>query len=136
VNPAAPTPDDRGFSEETCVRCGWRMGSPPLNCNNDNTPHVFSSQLSDPAAPTPDGDWQYTEEATRPAPPVVGRAAELAATVREALENTIRSVDGYTGPDVWWKVQVEAALAALSELAALAVARAALDAPPRTQETT
>jgi hypothetical protein len=34
-----------GFSEETCTRCGWRMGSPPLNCNNDNTPHVFPSQI-------------------------------------------------------------------------------------------
>lgn len=31
-------------SQETCVRCGWRMGSSPLNCQNDNTPHVFPSQ--------------------------------------------------------------------------------------------
>lgn len=37
--------DNRGFSEETCLRCGWRMGSAPLNCQNDNTPHVFPSQL-------------------------------------------------------------------------------------------
>lgn len=35
---------NKGFSEETCVRCGWRMGSPPLNCQNDNTPHRFPSQ--------------------------------------------------------------------------------------------
>lgn len=37
--------DDKGFSEEKCLRCGWVMGSQPLNCNNDNTPHVFPSQL-------------------------------------------------------------------------------------------
>jgi hypothetical protein len=34
-----------GYSEEQCVRCGWVMGSPALNCNNDDTPHVFPSQL-------------------------------------------------------------------------------------------
>ena len=38
--------DDKGFSEEKCVRCGWVMGSPPLNCQNDDTPHVFPSQQS------------------------------------------------------------------------------------------
>jgi hypothetical protein len=36
--------DDRGHSEEECGRCGWRMGSPPLNCQNDDTPHRFPSQ--------------------------------------------------------------------------------------------
>jgi hypothetical protein len=36
---------DAGRSEETCIRCGWRMGNPALNCNNDNTAHVFPSQL-------------------------------------------------------------------------------------------
>jgi hypothetical protein len=41
---SADAQDDRGYSEETCVRCGWRMGSPPLNCQNDNTPHRFPSQ--------------------------------------------------------------------------------------------
>lgn len=35
--------ENRGYSEETCIRCGWRMGNPPLNCQNDNTPHVFPS---------------------------------------------------------------------------------------------
>lgn len=37
--------DHKGFSEEKCVRCGWIMGNAPLNCQNDNTPHVFPSQL-------------------------------------------------------------------------------------------
>lgn len=37
--------DHKGYSEERCVRCGWVMGHPPLNCNNDNTPHVFPSQF-------------------------------------------------------------------------------------------
>ena len=36
---------DKGFSEEKCLRCGWVMGSEPINCNNDDTPHVFPSQL-------------------------------------------------------------------------------------------
>lgn len=34
---------DAGYSEETCVRCGWTMGQPALNCQNDNTPHWFPS---------------------------------------------------------------------------------------------
>lgn len=37
--------DDKGKSAEMCVRCGWVMGRPPLNCQNDDTPHVFPSQL-------------------------------------------------------------------------------------------
>ena len=36
--------DHKGYSEEMCVRCGWVMGHMPLNCQNDNTPHVFPSQ--------------------------------------------------------------------------------------------
>ena len=48
---APPTPegphDHKGYSEERCVRCGWVMGHQPLNCNNDNTPHVFPSQLAE-----------------------------------------------------------------------------------------
>lgn len=39
--------DNKGFSEEKCIRCGWIMGHPPLNCNNDNTPHRFPSQQDD-----------------------------------------------------------------------------------------
>lgn len=39
------THDDKGFSEEKCLRCGWVMGHEPLNCNNDDTPHIFPSQL-------------------------------------------------------------------------------------------
>lgn len=35
----------KGYSEERCVRCGWVMGMPPLNCQNDDTPHVFPSQM-------------------------------------------------------------------------------------------
>lgn len=38
--------DHKGYSEEKCVRCGWVMGHPALNCQNDNTPHVFPSTLS------------------------------------------------------------------------------------------
>lgn len=38
------THDNKGFSEEKCLRCGWIMGQPPLNCNNDDTPHRFPSQ--------------------------------------------------------------------------------------------
>jgi hypothetical protein len=34
----------KGYSEEMCTRCGWVMGHPPLNCQNDDTPHVFPSQ--------------------------------------------------------------------------------------------
>ena len=37
--------DNKGYSEEKCVRCGWVMGHAPLNCNNDDTPHVFPSQM-------------------------------------------------------------------------------------------
>lgn len=37
--------DDKGKSAEMCVRCGWVMGRRPLNCQNDDTPHVFPSQL-------------------------------------------------------------------------------------------
>lgn len=36
--------DSQGYSEETCVRCGWTMGEPSLNCQNDDTPHRFPSQ--------------------------------------------------------------------------------------------
>lgn len=39
--------DHKGHSEEKCVRCGWVMGHQPLNCNNDDTPHVFPSQLAE-----------------------------------------------------------------------------------------
>lgn len=37
--------DHKGYSEEKCTRCGWVMGRPPLNCLNNDTPHVFPSQL-------------------------------------------------------------------------------------------
>ena len=47
------THDDKGFSEEKCLRCGWVMGHEPLNCNNDNTPHVFPSQLR------PRSEWPW-----------------------------------------------------------------------------
>lgn len=40
---AAASTDDKGYSEETCLRCGWTMGQPPLNCQNDDTPHRFPS---------------------------------------------------------------------------------------------
>ena len=36
--------DHKGFSEERCVRCGWVMGQPAKNCQNDDTPHRFPSQ--------------------------------------------------------------------------------------------
>jgi hypothetical protein len=41
-------------SREKCLRCGWVMGMPPLNCVNDDTPHRFPSQadwLWDPSWP-------------------------------------------------------------------------------------
>lgn len=38
--------EDKGYSEERCLWCGWTMGNPPLNCNNDDTPHVFRSTLN------------------------------------------------------------------------------------------
>lgn len=37
--------DNKGYSQEKCIRCGWVMGHAPLNCNNDDTPHIFPSQL-------------------------------------------------------------------------------------------
>jgi len=36
--------DHKGHSEEMCIRCGWIMGQIPLNCQNDDTPHLFPSQ--------------------------------------------------------------------------------------------
>jgi hypothetical protein len=36
--------DHKGHSEEMCIRCGWIMGHMPLNCQNDDSPHVFPSQ--------------------------------------------------------------------------------------------
>lgn len=44
VPPEPAEHDHKGFSEEKCVRCGWVMGRAPLNCMNDDTPHVFPSQ--------------------------------------------------------------------------------------------
>ena len=48
---APPAPkgphDHKGHSEEKCVRCGWVMGHQPLNCQNNDTPHVFPSQLDE-----------------------------------------------------------------------------------------
>ncbi len=29
------------------MRCGWVMGHRPLNCMNDDTPHVFPSQQTE-----------------------------------------------------------------------------------------
>jgi hypothetical protein len=46
-SPAEPPHDHKGHSEEKCVRCGWVMGHRPLNCMNDDTPHVFPSQQTE-----------------------------------------------------------------------------------------
>lgn len=56
-------------SEKKCIRCGWVMGDPPLNCQNDNTPHKFPSQVEpecdhlmpDPITgiPTPANEWGH-----------------------------------------------------------------------------
>jgi hypothetical protein len=35
--------EPNSHSREKCLRCGWVMGSPPLNCQNDDTPHRFAS---------------------------------------------------------------------------------------------
>lgn len=59
--------DHAGYSEEKCVRCGWVMGNPPLNCQNDNTPHRFPSQ-GDPLGR--DGDPVEDEDGA-PLPPSV-----------------------------------------------------------------
>lgn len=51
--PTPPQPHDhKGHSEERCIRCGWIMGHPALNCMNDDTPHVFPSQHPVPS-PSP-----------------------------------------------------------------------------------
>jgi hypothetical protein len=39
--------DHKGHSEEMCIRCGWIMGQIPLNCQNNDTPHVFPSQQAE-----------------------------------------------------------------------------------------
>jgi hypothetical protein len=39
--------DHKGHSEEMCIRCGWTMGQIPLNCQNNDTPHVFPSQQAE-----------------------------------------------------------------------------------------
>jgi len=57
--------DNKGFSEETCVRCGWRMGQPALNCNNDDTPHRFPSQQT-PSSPDTDALLATVREALHP----------------------------------------------------------------------
>ena len=48
---APPSPegphDHKGYSEERCVRCGWVMGMTALNCQNNDTPHVFPSQRAE-----------------------------------------------------------------------------------------
>jgi hypothetical protein len=44
---AEPPHDHKGHSEEKCLRCGWVMGHRPLNCMNDDTPHVFPSQQAE-----------------------------------------------------------------------------------------
>ncbi len=44
--------------------------------------------------------------------------ADPADQIRAALEATIRTVPGFTGPPVWWTGQVQAALAALDALQA------------------
>jgi hypothetical protein len=44
---AEPPHDHKGHSEEKCLRCGWVMGRRPLNCINNDTPHVFPSQQAE-----------------------------------------------------------------------------------------
>lgn len=45
VEPMPEKPhDNKGHSEEKCLRCGWVMGDRPLNCINNDTPHMFPSQ--------------------------------------------------------------------------------------------
>lgn len=54
----------KGYSEETCVRCGWTMGQSPLNCQNDDTPHRFPSQSESAATPCVH-EWEYDEEESK-----------------------------------------------------------------------
>ena len=62
--PPAEPHDHKGHSEEKCIRCGWVMGHCPLNCMNDDTPHVFPSQLpikADIEDPFPDVQNPWNE---------------------------------------------------------------------------
>lgn len=138
--------DDKGFSEETCVRCGWRMGSPALNCHNDNTPHVFPSQAALLAkaetaeARTKEATRLYTERNQAHAR---ARAAEAeAAALAEGREGMVTAYDhegryvGCIGSETWrWLIdhpEVDApALIRAHEMFAQAEAGAEADALDR-----
>ena len=55
-------PEPNSSSREQCVRCGWVMGTPPLNCQNDDTPHRFLSQMANEV--DLHNEWKRRVEAT------------------------------------------------------------------------
>lgn len=88
--PSAEPHDHKGHSEEKCIRCGWVMGHTALNCMNDDTPHVFPSQLpieADIEDPFPDVQNPWNE---------INRLR----TVVDAVEAHVSScMDNYLGQD-------------------------------------
>lgn len=94
-NPESPH-DNKGYSEEKCTRCGWVMGNKPLNCKNDDTPHVFPSQhlspgrrpvVSDVASDEIVARLRYYDEYNDHAPPFFcGRVADHIATLTAEVE--------------------------------------------------
>lgn len=58
--------DHKGYSEEKCVRCGWVMGMTALNCQNNDTPHMFPSQRAvlDAIDALHQPDYEYPDECT------------------------------------------------------------------------
>jgi hypothetical protein len=60
--------DHKGHSEEMCIRCGWTMGQIPLNCQNNDTPHVFPSQQAEIERLRQRGDNLHTVAVEMPNP--------------------------------------------------------------------
>lgn len=78
--------DSKGYSEETCVRCGWTMGQPALNCQNDNTPHCFPSQEQDRQA--------LEQIAAEASTGIALGMPEYPNTVRSLLERIVELANG------------------------------------------
>lgn len=109
---AVAAQDHKGFSEEQCFRCGWVMGRPALNCQNDDTPHRFPSHslvraderaeriacICDTNPHTTDGPSEYCPQHGRPYVEAydggyrAGRADERKAAARDALA-AVREVE-------------------------------------------
>jgi hypothetical protein len=101
TTPPTEVHDHKGYSEEKCIRCGWVMGHPPLNCLNDDTPHVFPSQL--------DADvrmWQQkiSAEARRRWPDItlMREALALGEEVGEVYRCIVKRDEGTRGTAEEW----------------------------------